>query len=777
MRLRALLALAGIVVALFSDVVFRGRVLYDRDIATMVYPQIESLVRSFAEGSLPSWDPYAGFGQPLLANPGAQVLYPWTWLNLLVSPETYYTLYVLGHLFLSGVGLFLLCRRLGLSPGGSLTAAALWVGSGPLLSLANLWQHFAGAAWIPWVLLAIDHALGSPSVARSLVLGAVAAGQILAGSVDVLAMTALLAAGFSLRYVRPAAAPGVLRRLGAAALAIAFALGLTAAQWLPAMDVLGASSRGSLSAEIRTYWSVPPPSLLQTVLPVFPAQIPLTLEQRALLFGTWEPLLSSLYLGLVSGALVAGALAFSPRRRLVAGLGALGAAAVLFSVGKHSAFYGAALAVLPPLGYFRYPAKALILAAFCWALLAGLGYEAWKGVARTRRSLAAVAPTAVGAASTALLLVALQLRPQALFAAILASPGLPSFSAEALASFRGALSWATWIGAAAAAIVVAARVRPALAAACPAALAALAVIDVVGIHHDLIPSLPRDVLSRPLACVEVIPQRHRSRYFAFDEFTAVARGKAYPSLADAGKRETALQAYRFCMGANRWGMCGSYDMDPLHLYPLYLNQLNLVFAAAEGTPALARLLRVGAVSHVFSLHEEGLDELAPLAGLPEPTRVYRVPGSLPRAYAVSGARVAPDLDALRVLIDPGFDPSREIVLPSGPAAPVEPAFSADVRVPSLLHDRVRIEARLSRPGYVVLVDAYDPDWRATVDGSPAPLLRANVAFRAVPVPAGAHVVEMRYRPRSARVGALVSVAALAVAVVPMARTLRRTREP
>jgi len=66
------------------------------------------------------------------------------------------------------------------------------------------------------------------------------------------------------------------------------------------------------------------------------------------------------------------------------------------------------------------------------------------------------------------------------------------------------------------------------------------------------------------------------------------------------------------------------------------------------------------------------------------------------------------------------------------------------------------------------VDAYDPGWRATLDGGAAPLLRANVAFRAVPVPAGRHEVELRYRPRSLILGLLVTavtgLSALAFAV-------------
>ncbi len=58
---------------------------------------------------------------------------------------------------------------------------------------------------------------------------------------------------------------------------------------------------------------------------------------------------------------------------------------------------------------------------------------------------------------------------------------------------------------------------------------------------------------------------------------------------------------------------------------------------------------------------------------------------------------------------------------------------------------------------VVLADAFDPGWKGLVDGKPVPVLPANVAFRGVPVPAGRHVVEMRYRPRSVRLGFAISL--------------------
>jgi uncharacterized membrane protein YfhO len=69
-----------------------------------------------------------------------------------------------------------------------------------------------------------------------------------------------------------------------------------------------------------------------------------------------------------------------------------------------------------------------------------------------------------------------------------------------------------------------------------------------------------------------------------------------------------------------------------------------------------------------------------------------------------------------------------------------------VRILSYRNTEVVIEAESPAGGYVVLGDVWFPWWTAEVDGRPAPLLRANVIFRAVEVPPGKHTVRMTFRP-------------------------------
>ena len=150
--------------------------------------------------------------------------------------------------------------------------------------------------------------------------------------------------------------------------------------------------------------------------------------------------------------------------------------------------------------------------------------------------------------------------------------------------------------------------------------------------------------------------------------------------------------------------------------------------------------------------------------------VFDNPHALPRAYrAARGLPEPPDLQrGLRMLVAEAFDPRRFVLLDRPPpevsATPgvLPPLPSGDVEIAWFAPERVVLRTRGERGAVVVLTDAYFPGWEATVDGAPAPLLRANLNFRAVAVSAGEHEIEMRYRPAAFRWGlALALVAALA----------------
>jgi hypothetical protein len=786
----ALFGLTVLVAALFHSAVLGRGVFYARDIHLFWHPQVEAFVRSVSRGSWPVWDPALAFGRPLLANPNVQVFYPPTWLNLAMGPGTYYTMYVIAHFLFTAAGFLALGRRLGLSWGAAFVGAAVWTASGPLTSLVTLWNYLAGACWWPWSFLAADHALESGRARPALAWGLCVAAPVLAGSPEMALMGTVAVGLFALRRVawqRPWL-PRNRAFLRVTLIAALFAIGLSAAQWLPTMAATAGTPRLDLPVDARTFWSVHPVSLLQMVLPAPLDDLPLRPEVRRMLFEGREPLLSSLYLGLGALGLVGAALAASrhPLRRFLA---LLGVAALLIALGRHTPVYGLAAALLPPIRAIRYPSKAMALVAFAWSLLAAMGWDAWRELpagGRWRFRLLVIAPlsavVAIGALAAAL----------ALFAA-------PQWGSLLLGAAGGALTAAATLGPTAVRIAFASAVgavllglalwtRPAaLSPRAAGVVAMLVVADLLLAHHDPSPLASPDVFRYRPPVVDVIRAGRPSRIYSYDyQDPGLALRQQPPAVSPEqlrGAREAwpvpwapALAArqrlYPYLLGV--FGLDGSYHRDTLGLYPTYLVWLNIAERATEGTPGMVKLLRMGSVSHVVALHDHGFQDLVPLARFPgllvEPVRLFAVPDPLPRAYLVGGARVADGREALRILTDAAFDPAREVVLAAGQPSEAPPGFHGEARITDWRPDRLRVESRGNRAGYLVLAEGYDPGWRARVDGQAAPVLRANMGLRAVAVPAGPHVVDLAYRPLSILAGLALSAFSLLAAALTVSRT-------
>jgi hypothetical protein len=91
-------------------------------------------------------------------------------------------------------------------------------------------------------------------------------------------------------------------------------------------------------------------------------------------------------------------------------------------------------------------------------------------------------------------------------------------------------------------------------------------------------------------------------------------------------------------------------------------------------------------------------------------------------------------------------------------------------------ERIEIEARLEQPGFVVVSEAFDPGWRATVDGAAAPVYPCDLALMAIPLPAGQHRTSLEFRPRWWRLAVALSLTGLLAAGVLALVTRRRGGE-
>jgi hypothetical protein len=125
--------------------------------------------------------------------------------------------------------------------------------------------------------------------------------------------------------------------------------------------------------------------------------------------------------------------------------------------------------------------------------------------------------------------------------------------------------------------------------------------------------------------------------------------------------------------------------------------------------------------------------------------IYENPRAVDRVRFATQAQSA---DFARLLRDgqwPPVDLSSTVLL-EGAVAVQGQRRRGQVSIVSYQNTEVKLEVDSPDGGWAVLNDVWHPWWYVDLDGKPAQLLRANVLFRAVAVPAGHHEVRFTFRP-------------------------------
>lgn len=152
----------------------------------------------------------------------------------------------------------------------------------------------------------------------------------------------------------------------------------------------------------------------------------------------------------------------------------------------------------------------------------------------------------------------------------------------------------------------------------------------------------------------------------------------------------------------------------------------------------------------FSLYRKpGATAISVETNAAGPFALIEFGGALPRAKMYSQWRVMTnDMAALTTLGSTNFQPEAEVLLAEEiPAPAAGTAAGGTAEYTAYEPKQFKIKTSSAAPGVLLVNDRYSPDWKITIDGQPAKLLRANVMMRAVPVPAGSHEVVWRYQPK------------------------------
>lgn len=745
-----------------------------------------------AEGRFPLWNPYEFLGMPFVASLQSSMFYPTNWLCAFLPLGLAINLGIIINLFLSGLFAYLWCRRIGLRwPGAAVAAAAYVFGAPQLLRIyEGHWSFLCSMPWIPAILLCVEVFVSGRRRMLAVAGGAAAVAMQLFGGNPQYAFYGGIAAVLYLAGRSWQERAGGWRRATTATGCFVgmYVLGVAMAgvQIVPALEFLPLSARqGQISYEWVGQYSLAPESLATLLVPdLFGSDV-------GQYWGRWNLWEMSAYVGVVVAGLVLVA-AFAGRRRKVVLTAVIAAVLLLLALGRYTPLLWILYKVVPGFGLFRSPARFLCPLSLFLGLLAGLGADAVapRGKAHSdarplglRRAVWVVGGLALALVMAGLVLtpvaeapssgwqgfmramVGLGERPPLYLPREIASGdptdfarfALPSQDEASISLLRSGVLLAlllvlllltTWL-----------RLRNAWIA---LALLGLVAVDAWtfgrryqktfdpaegGLTNEAVDFLRRDAqpsrfarwgsynlptwggMAKGLTCIEGVqpnaPLLFRDVFWRVQGF-------------DRTRQRTSYSLRPF----ERAGRKERFTLRPFRM-------LNLRYLVKD------RSSRAPDPDGLKVVHED------------ERVRVFELPDVCPRAWLVH--EVAVEKDPLAILESlKCSDRYKTVALFEGdPGFPVRPP-GCDETEPEIVayeSNRVAVRVEPASSAFLILSDLYYPGWHATVDGRAAPLLKANYLMRAVPVPAGKHVVEFTYTPFSFRAGLGASLFACAIAVM------------
>jgi Bacterial membrane protein YfhO len=770
-----LLILCFLILCFCQDLILQEQVPFFRDLGPYFYPLRFTLYESFRSGELPLWDRHMAMGFPLLAAFQSGVFYPPHLLFLILSFFAAIRVIFIFHFLIAGIGAYYLCRNWKFPSYLSIVGALLFALGGTVVSLSNLLNHFQTAVWLPWVILSWEKLLSSRSWKNFLGFILITAIQFLAGSPELFAisMVLVLVDGMKIRQSVPAISQGKLLSVFLAANLLV--LGLVMVQVLPTAELFLESRRQQpIPSQEAFHWSLKPASLINLFF--LDKEIDLTTSKGIRLFlGREVPFFVSYYLGAISAFGISLWLYFSSLREKITLLSLI-VASLVVALGSYTPIYPFLFRHLPFLGAFRFPEKFFFFTyvLLLYMTLKGLGDLLLHHKDSVKGPFAALAIVCVVWLGLYILLT-FNLDLLVRFIApesgnSLSSPDHAQLVAGAMSNLdrQVVLSLGFLL------LIVLAKTKAIRLPLFAVLLVSAVFVDLAWAHKSFLFPLHPGFAYDSQRILQT-PETDLNRFFYFpsgrdlhpSSVTVLGRPTLKQSIALSFKN--VLPNAGLLYGVDYFQEIDALGRQPYTDFLFFANQLDFTNQM--------KLLRTFNVKYLLTfkpLAEKGV--ILVRHSSEYFSWLYKIEGTIPRAYVVNKAAVENDSKkVLRLLSSDEFDPKLEVVLDSEIPMPPTRELKATAKILRYENERVTIATSADNEAILVLGDSYYPGWKAFVDGREEVIRRANLFFRAVPLPAGDHTVEFRYEPRSFTVGLAISVASLIALAVMTALFAFRSR--
>ncbi len=696
-------------------------------------PVYEFIKRSFQKGILPLWNPHQACGYPLIGMLQIGMFFPLTIILYLLPSMYAWDIFMLVRFLLAGVFAFWFMRALGFKEIPSLCSGIVFMLSGPMV-LLQYWTVNVDIL-TPVLFIACDRLIKKAKIPQVAFLALIIGLTILGGHpehiflVHVYGVCFFLFRLFSLRKET-----NLKKTLSYFGLSYCLGLGLSAIVLFPFLRNLlfefwhgHPQNVGLLMEEQRD-------RALSLALPHFFQQVPLTYQW--VFSGWWGGYLGTLPLGLAFLSL------FHKHKK---GLNYFFAAMAFLIISKE---YGLPfinwIGYLPLFNMCRYAIHTPLLAALSIAILAGMGVSTILSNKRVfLKGLIYSATLLLIAAIHLIFLRTSTILPIAQKASLFALGVLIVFQTILFIKDKKLLS-NKYIG-----IIL---------------LAVTFTELFLYIHRERPRRFDSFATVPYIEGLKKSPQRIRSygNFWAFYPNTATGFG-----VDDLGYF-FGLVPKRFVNFTNHLLVKNHFKNDnrppalraiPIQHKKHVLDLLNVKYIITPATDRFSRMF----------LHFEDIRKRLKAVYANE-VIVYDRPDAFPRAFIVHKGIFEPDEDKSLQILDQMKDKIRYTAVINHPripeilarlkATPLKDNSSATIM--KYTPNEVIINAALEHAGFLVLSDAYHPDWKVYVNGTEGQIFQTDYLLRSVFLPEGQHRVRFIFWPDSFYLGIWVSLISLLV---------------
>jgi hypothetical protein len=721
--------LAVIVVVIFSGFIFTDKMFFGTDMIPMGYMMRKAVADHWrADGTIPVWNPYILCGLPVVDAMHGDLFYPFSAFYVLMPLHKALGYKLILHVWLAGITMYFLLRTLGLRRRSSLVGGVAYMVAPYFLSLI-----YAGhdgkmfvTALFPLCLLLLERFLRRPGLMRSALFGG-SIGLLLLTAHPQMAYFASWGLGIYLvlnipRLVRSGA---LARCVGFLLIAVIVGIGIGCVQLLPTyFYTTNYSPRtGGVDFDFAASWSLHPEEIVSLLYPSFVGYNDSYWGRNPFKLNTESP-------GPIVLLLAIGGFILLLRRREMLPWLVLFIFCPIYALGAHTPLFKAIFYGVPGAKFLRAPSIIMFMFSCSASVLAAFFIDS-----RFTRK-----PHNTGRRVVSGLIVFL------VFATIVFTAG------------RGALLdvWKNFYAGMegkAGAIAVAGRALN-IDAALLLVFGGLALVLIQTAYaRKWRGALWLGIISVGILVTSLSHSLRFIDYIGVGEFQRMDPMIEYISKDDDIFRTLPVTGSSF------------YNRNYLPLFDIetangfYDNRIRYYDTlSGEGFQNLFHTNIMGIANIKYILTGQRVDhpDLALRRDFGQ-AFVYENRGFLPRAFLVHNAVVAgSDSAAIDIMMQPDFDPSRTIVLHGGEPLEGDSAVAGEtVAIELERPGEVVIKATVTSPGYLFYSGNYLPYWKAYVDGREVPVVRCDVAMRAVYLDPGDHTIEMKYVSRWYRTGALV----------------------